>query len=151
MQQAIADLTTPAPALRGYMTTGQAARLIGVSLQTIKNWVKSGRLEGEPIGGRVLVRRASIQRFLDQLAPALTTELEPLSEEELNAAEGEQEAVVAALPPEVVQRVEALVKKRDTEGELSPEEQRELQRLVAQGSRMATGRPTRQVPRRRGA
>ena len=45
MQQALgsADSTV---ALAGYMTTGEAAGLIGVSLQTVKNWVRQGRLVG---------------------------------------------------------------------------------------------------------
>jgi excisionase family DNA binding protein len=53
----------PRSALGGYMTTGQAARLIGVSAQTIKNWVDQGRLVGGRVGGRMLVARRSVQTF----------------------------------------------------------------------------------------
>ena len=69
MQQALV-LPDPRAALAGYMTTGEAARLIGVSAQTIKNWVDRGRLVGSRVGGRILVARRSVQMFFDSLGTA---------------------------------------------------------------------------------
>ena len=69
MQQALGSPDSTV-ALAGYMTTGEAAGLIGVSLQTIKNWVRQERLVGSRVGGRTLVTRASVQAFFDSLSSA---------------------------------------------------------------------------------
>ncbi len=69
MQQALSSPDSMV-ALAGYMTTGEAAGLIGVSLQTIKNWVRQERLVGSRVGGRTLVTRASVQAFFDSLSSA---------------------------------------------------------------------------------
>ncbi len=69
MQQALSSPDSMV-ALAGYMTTGEAAGLIGVSLQTIKNWVRQERLVGTRVGGRTLVTRASVQAFFDSLSSA---------------------------------------------------------------------------------
>ncbi len=42
------------------LTTRQAARRLDVVPQTIRRWVKAGRLDGEKVGDRVLVEEASV-------------------------------------------------------------------------------------------
>ncbi|MBI4494846.1 MAG: helix-turn-helix domain-containing protein [Chloroflexi bacterium] len=46
LAQVVTSSGAPQLAAQDYLTTGQAARMLGVSLQTIKNWVASGELAG---------------------------------------------------------------------------------------------------------
>jgi excisionase family DNA binding protein len=39
------------------LTTGEAARVLGVSAQTVRNWVAAGRLEAVARGGRMMLPR----------------------------------------------------------------------------------------------
>lgn len=48
---------------RQFYTTVEAGRLIGVSSQTIKNWVARGLLVGYRLGGRVVVPRAALEEY----------------------------------------------------------------------------------------
>ena len=41
-------------------TTGDTANRLGICRQTVRNWVRAGRLDGEKIGDRVLVSEASV-------------------------------------------------------------------------------------------
>jgi excisionase family DNA binding protein len=45
---------------RGYYTTTEAARLIGVTAQTVKNWVARGLLDGYRLGGRIVIPFAAL-------------------------------------------------------------------------------------------
>src|SRR5688572_14409644 len=63
-REAVAALRT-ADAGSDFVTTGEAARLLGVrSINTVKNWVREGMLEGSQVGGRMKVSRESIERML---------------------------------------------------------------------------------------
>ena len=49
------------------LTTGQAARALGVrSVNTVKQWVRQGTLEGVRRGSRLLVLRSSVDRLRDE-------------------------------------------------------------------------------------
>jgi excisionase family DNA binding protein len=134
MQQALGAPHSTA-ALAGYMTTGEAAGLIGVSLQTVKNWVRQGRLDGTRVGGRTLVTRASVQAFFDSLGSAP----EPAeSNEDLVAAEAADRELEASLPAGMVQRVEELLERTRSGQKLSSSEQQELRRLARAGTTAAT-------------
>lgn len=41
-------------------TTGQTARRLDVVPQTIRRWIKAGRLDGQKIGDRYVVEESSI-------------------------------------------------------------------------------------------
>jgi hypothetical protein len=43
-----------------YVTTAAAGQRLDRTPRTIRNWVKTGRLDGEKIGDRVLVEAASV-------------------------------------------------------------------------------------------
>lgn len=46
-----------------YLTTGQAARYLGVSTETVRRWLEDGRLDGfRTSGGHRLISRASVLR-----------------------------------------------------------------------------------------
>src|SRR5689334_304289 len=49
IREALAALVRPA---RGWLSTGQAADRLGVTVPTVKEWIRRGTLEGQPVGGR---------------------------------------------------------------------------------------------------
>lgn len=53
------EVGTPAP----FLTTGEVAHRVGVSRQTVVNWVKKGLLPGVRLGGRTLIAPAALERF----------------------------------------------------------------------------------------
>ena len=146
MQQAIGSPDTAA-ALAGYMTTGEAASLIGVSLQTVKNWVGRGRLVGSRVGGRTLVTRASVQAFFDTLSSAP----DEVESDDGDAAEVADRELMASLPESLVVRLETLLEQARSGQKLTPSERRELRRLAHAGTTAATGRTRDLVTRRRSA
>jgi hypothetical protein len=105
-----------------------------VSLQTIKNWVRQGRLVGTRVGGRTLVTRASVQAFFDALASAP----EQAERGDVSAAEAADRELMASLPDGLVQRVETLLDRARSGKKLSPSEHQELRRLAQAGSTAAT-------------
>lgn len=46
-----------------WLTTGQVAQRVGVSRQTVVNWVKKGILPGVRLGGRTLISPAALAQF----------------------------------------------------------------------------------------
>ncbi len=143
MQQALVS-PDPRTALGGYMTTGEAARLVGVSAQTIKNWVAQGRLVGSRVGGRTLVTRQSVQLFFDSLGTAD----EPTEGEHVDRAEAEDRELMENLPVGLADRVEALLDRQRAGQQLSASERTELRRLAREGTAAATRRTRERVPLR---
>ena len=141
MQEALVS-PDPRAALGGYMTTGEAARLIGVSPQTIKNWVAQGRLTGSRVGGRMLVTRRSVQGFFDSLGTAP----ESPQDDDVEAAETEYGHLMEELPAGLADRVEALLDRQRAGHELSASERTELRRLAREGTSAATRRLRARIP-----
>lgn len=48
---------------RPYYTVSEAAELIGVSGQTVKNWISRGMLKGYRLGGRIVIPRAILDSY----------------------------------------------------------------------------------------
>jgi len=48
---------------RPFYTVTEAAKLVGVSGQTVKNWVSRGMLKGYRLGGRVVIPRAELDTY----------------------------------------------------------------------------------------
>ena len=71
-----------------YLTTGEVARRIGVSRQTIVNWINRGTLAGTRIGGRFMVSRTALEKFdeLNAILADLDEDRPPATAEEINAA-----------------------------------------------------------------
>lgn len=61
IREALAVLVRPA---RGWLSTGQAAELLGITVPTVKDWIRRGTLEGQPVGSRWRVSTASIDKVL---------------------------------------------------------------------------------------
>ena len=103
------------------LTTRQAGRVLGVSIQTIRNWVAAGRLPAEKRGVRTMIPRQAvldeIERSRARPAPAQR------SPEEQAAIAAESQRLLAALPPEIVGPLDALHAKMERGEPLTPDEQ----------------------------
>jgi excisionase family DNA binding protein len=55
------------------ITVSQAAEALSASTQTIRNWIRSGRLRGVRVGNRFLIPDGEIERMLEDV-PAATGE-----------------------------------------------------------------------------
>lgn len=62
------------------LTSTQAGDVLGVSGQTIKNWVRQGSLAGYRVGGRIMVPKDVIADYVRRARTSLN--LEELSDEE---------------------------------------------------------------------
>lgn len=49
---------------RPYYTVSEAAELIGVSGQTVKNWISRGLMDAYRLGGRYVIPRAQLDDYL---------------------------------------------------------------------------------------
>src|SRR5438046_2746936 len=116
----------PAPA--EYLTLAQAARALGISTRTVREWVAGGGLRTVRVARRVLVPRRDLLDFVARLpepaAPAPDTRAAPL------AAEARRRAFVfARLPAEKVTGLEALHQQMEDGERLSRAEQGEMAAL----------------------
>lgn len=80
LREALGALSRPE---RGFLTTGQAAERLGVSIPTIKRWIERGTLAGGPLGGRWVVTQESVNRLcrLRESLAALDQEGNPTLDE----------------------------------------------------------------------
>lgn len=62
------------------LTTTQTGNLLGVSGQTIKNWVRGGRFTGYRVGNHIMIPKAAVEEYMRRAAPAL--DLDDYSPEE---------------------------------------------------------------------
>lgn len=69
----LASLTKPA--VDEYLTTQAAAKIAGVSVYTIRRWIRARHLLKHLSGSRVRVRRAELERYISG-APAQQTPAE---------------------------------------------------------------------------
>lgn len=62
--------------LREYLTIGDAAELVGVSIDTLRNWDRAGKLKAarHPINGYRLYRREQLELLLDAAEDATAGE-----------------------------------------------------------------------------
>lgn len=60
----VRELTAPKPKTeRPYYTVSEAAELIGVSGQTVKNWISRGLMDAYRLGGRYVIPRAQLDDY----------------------------------------------------------------------------------------
>ncbi len=114
-----------------HLTTGQAARALGVGAQTIKDWIASGSLHAVRIRGRLLIPRESVQVYLDALRENQQQESAP-SPEIAESARQQHEYVLAGLPAETVARLETLIDKLQDGGRITKAEHEEMADLEQQ-------------------
>jgi excisionase family DNA binding protein len=73
-----ADRDTP-----NFLTSTEAGRLVGVTGQTIKNWVQSGRITGYRIGSRIMIPAEAVEAYVALARSSL--DLPEVSDEEAAA------------------------------------------------------------------
>jgi excisionase family DNA binding protein len=71
-----------------YLTTGEVARRIGISRQSVVNWVKKGWLDGVRLGGRIMIPANTLTDLDEILAveALLNEDRPPATIEEINEA-----------------------------------------------------------------
>lgn len=81
-ESAIAEVLH-ALAAPGFLSAGEAAVRLGISIPTIKRWIERGTLQGGPAGPRWIVSAASVDRLLRlrQALGDLDAEGNPTTEE----------------------------------------------------------------------
>jgi len=131
---------------REYLTTSQAAAALGVSRQTIKNWVQAGHLRGAVLGGRTLIHRDEVQAQLDRLLSARPP-VRPVRED-LDVVSADYKSAVNAVPPPMLRRLEALHEQLEQGQYLTPEQRKEMVALERNVTRAASGALDNQVRRR---
>lgn len=87
VEELLQAVDTPAVPALDMLTTGQTAQLIGVTGQTIKNWVNAGTFPGYRVGNRIMIPREKVEEYVRRARTSL--DLDEMSDEE--AAESVRE------------------------------------------------------------
>ncbi len=61
--------------MRDYMNTPQVARLLGVNIQTVRGYIRTGELAAARVGRRYVISRDDIDSFVDTRKEARAAEL----------------------------------------------------------------------------
>ena len=124
-------------ASRPYLTTGDIARAIGVSPQTVKNWAAAGRFPITQFGGRKVVRREDLLNYLNSL------ERSPHHEPPWTADDVSQEELRGRLSEDLVARIDVYHERIEHGEHLSVEDNAALRALEAStvGKTWATEKP----------
>lgn len=120
------------------LTTGQAARALGVSVQTIKNWAGAGKLKTIRLGGRTMVVRESLLAYLDGLR-AEQAASPPRRRTESPDETARRTFIQMGFPQTMLDRLRELVEAME-ERMLTPAEAAELDRLEAESARISAER-----------
>jgi excisionase family DNA binding protein len=110
---------------RDLLTTGQAARALGVSLQTVKNWAEAGHFPLVRLGGRHLVHRDDLLAYLERLGAEQRQQEAATQPPWL----GRATPTISDLPHQLVDRAEQLHGAMEAGRELSAAERTELDRV----------------------
>jgi excisionase family DNA binding protein len=58
--------------LRAYMNTPHVAKLLGVNIQTVREYIRSGELPAARVGRRYVIARDDVDRFIEKRKDART-------------------------------------------------------------------------------
>lgn len=133
---------------RDLLTTGEAGLVLGLSDQTVRNWVAAGRLPAVKRGVRTLIPWQAVQDEIERSRVHPAPGVRRLQEAAASLAWRKQ--LLDALPGEVVERLNALHEQLESGRELSAEEEAEMVRLERDMAD-AAARHLREVIRRRRA
>lgn len=83
VEQLVNELTAARPkSERPYYTVSEVADFIGVSGQTVKNWISRGLMKGYRLGGRIVVPRDELDDYRSMAEASKGIEL-PATREEI--------------------------------------------------------------------
>ena len=84
VRRVVRDEIATKPATAEYLSVGEAAKLASMSCQTIRKWIRHGRLARHAVGRSLRILRSDLERALAAPAPR-RAKLVPESPEELAA------------------------------------------------------------------
>lgn len=123
---------------REYLTTGQAADVLGATRQTINKWLAAGQLQGVVVGKRTLIHRDGV------LARSRTSQVQPerrpRTADDIRAEREWQAFLLDGLPADKVARLEALHEQMEDGQRLSRVERSEMASLERDVTSAAAGR-----------
>ncbi len=101
IEQLVSELTAAQPkAERPYYTVTEAADLIGVSGQTVKNWISRGMLKGYRLGGRIVIPRTELDDYRPVADALKGIDPVPPLEDVIEAIRGGRRRFIWPLEPE---------------------------------------------------
>jgi excisionase family DNA binding protein len=112
---------------RDLLTTGQAGLALGLSDQTVRNWVAAGRLPAVKRGVRTMIPREAVLEEIERSRVRPRQEADAPDREAASVAWRRE--LLNALPLELVERLDALHEKLEDGRELSGDEVVEIARL----------------------
>ncbi len=112
---------------RDLVTTGQAGLALGLSDQTVRNWVAAGRLPAVKRGVRTMIPREAVVEEIER-SRVRSRQATPTPEEETASLNWRRE-LLAALPRGVVEPLERLHEKLEDGRELTADEAAEMAQL----------------------
>lgn len=112
---------------RELLTTGQAGLALGVSDQTVRNWVAAGRLPAVRRGTRTMVPRDAVLEEIERSRIGPQKGL-PTSDDEAAITAGRRD-LLQALPRSIGERLRVLHEQLEAGHEMTVEKQAELARL----------------------
>ncbi len=112
----------PAAPRSDLLTTGQAALVLGISDQTVRNWAAAGRIPAVTRGVRLMIPRAAILEEIERSRVRPTRQAAPDEE----ARTTWRRELLGSLPRELMARLDGLHDRLEEGHELSPEEAAEM-------------------------
>jgi hypothetical protein len=125
-----------APAPPDLLSTGQAAKALGVSAHMVKTWA-AGKFDTVRLAGRTMVVRPSLLAYLNSLR--MPNEQRPAQGGETPEEAQQRAFITVAYPPELIQRLHDLVEVMEAR-RLTADEEAELERLDRQSVRITAER-----------
>lgn len=115
-----------------FLTTGQAARTLGVSIPTVKNWAKSKGLRMTVLGGRNVIERGELARFLELMRRSRPTAT-PFDRRGVDQAR-----IRAVLPTDLVERLDQFQGMIESSIPLTDEQRAEMRALEGRVEELTT-------------
>lgn len=101
VEQLVNELTAARPkSERPYYTVSEAAELIGVSGQTVKNWISRGLMKGYRLGGRIVVPRDELDDYRAMAEASKGIDPLPSREEVVAAIQAGRKRFIWPVEPE---------------------------------------------------